>query len=216
MTLRFKILLCMAFSATFSGSFKFANANDFSKEQNIFVHVTANLEIIDTKRVRLALDKFEKSRVSTLGNNFHFLSTNKWEDAWLEDLDTVTSPQGQKATFAWLDFNEMKFSEIEILSAKFSTNRKFVEYELLNPIYKNVDNIGFAALLFDPTNSGACALSVLEDAQLDGLNDALLAGAGVAALDCLLDEYVSVILNPAINHRVSPFYGFVLKASVSD
>jgi len=68
----------MALSATFSCVSKFANANDFSKEKNIFVHVTANLEIIDTKRVRLALDKFDKTRVSTLGNNFHFLSTNKW------------------------------------------------------------------------------------------------------------------------------------------
>jgi hypothetical protein len=211
-----KIFLCVALSAAFTCFSTLASTSEFGKERNIFVHVTANLEIIDSSRVRLALDKFDKSRVSTLGNNFYFLSTNKWEDIWLEDLYTVTSHLGQKATFAWLDFNEMKFSEIVILSMKFSNDRKFVEYELLNPIYEKVDKIGFAALLFDPTDSGACALSVLEDAQLDGLNDALLAGAGVAALDCLLDDYVSVILNPAINHRVSPFYGFILKASVSD
>ena len=194
----------------------FASSPNIELNQNIYVHVASYLEQLNSNTFRLPLDKFYKSRYGTLGENFKFISTKEWEAFWLVDPAHLGSLRNENVTFAWLEFNEMKYAEVIITHAKISEDRKFVDYEVIPPLRDNFLNIGFAAMLFDPANSGACALSVLEDAQVDGLNDALLAGAGVAALDCLLEDYISVIVNPAIKRRVSPFYGYVLKTDVSN
>lgn len=196
--------------------FLLASSAASEDKQSVYVHVAANLELINQKKLRLSLDKFDNSRFATLGKNFQFLSTNKWESIWIANPTKVISGRGKNATIAWLDSNELKYDELLILAAKISEDRKYVDYEIQTPTKNEFQDIGFAAILFDPKRSGICAFSVLEDAEVDGLNEALLAGAGVASLDCLLDEYISIILNPAINRRVSPFYGFILNAVASD
>ena len=103
-------------------------------------------------------------------------------------------------------------AEITITSAKVTKNGRAIVYTFDSAERLFEGTVTYANILIDSGNSGACSISVLSDAVEDGLSETLFAGAGVAYMDCLLEDLFSVILLPSINRRTSPFYGFIFYA----
>jgi len=187
-------------------------ASESPRKEWLFVHSsTTAIRMSETTFVMPVWPKTPIKSDESI-QTYGYLTSTDFVSLWDGYQNSPFAKGSPHATLSWVEKNRVMDAEIIITSAKVTKNGRAIAYTFNNSEELFAGTDAYANLLIDSSNSGACSISVMSDAVDDGLSETLFAGAGVAYLDCLLEDLFSFILLPAINRRTSPFYGFIFFA----